>query len=963
MISARNPVKISVIIPVYNTEPYLEKCLESIVNQSMGIRNMQIILVNDGSTDGSLRILNHYTDKYEEVVLVSTTNGGVSKARNKGITLATGEYLAFIDSDDYLPLDAFENMYNASEQATFDVVGGILNVKWLNGYETLEFAHFFRNSESEVVLDIEYSRTHQKIFEFCSACTKIFKREMILKNKLAFYDLGLGEDVVFVTLACLLANKIKLINHTVYNYIKRESSAMNNPINRKRNYIDAFEFCGHLYDGIDKYHLAEYKHIIDYVCLNHHFTFESRNKKLCTRDAIDEFDLSPAEFNRIMNIFMRIVKHVDMSAILAVDFKHRWIYLHARKGLFNETYHINHPNKISLILLPGASGGISSDCLSSIRDQTYHNFEVIIPELDDSIASLAQQIFYDDTRLVCVNRKNVSADSNYDSTQNIALGDFVLFVGGDDSLPKKSLENLHSVAISTNADVVCGAVAEGFEDSLEQLNNYNNFFIYSEGQNMRDIPPSIEVLDGLWGKLFKNSVLSDSDALIAGSSHALREVCINAWHNATNYQIIKEPCYFSSSLQIVDAGVHHDTLKHKVSIILPIHNVERYLENALKSIERQTVGLENLEVIMVNDGSTDASAKIIERYVNKHKKRGNFKAVHFDKASGAAGKPRNVGLEVATGEYMMYLDPDDTYEANAVEALYSCITKYDAELACGTYFQVDRGRNVHVDSKALFDNQEAYVVNITSNEKFLELPYVIWTKIIKRDFLVRNNIKQPEGIVSEDHVFCVQTLLLAKGIAFTPKPVVNYMIRSYDDDPSITFRMNLKFFEGLNMGRKITYDICINYDSLWAFKYSYSPYIIGKLILAHNMPKDDVIKAMSILHWFFQVGIDLKVNFNVPNNHVDYNYFVKLIEEKKYDDAYGVLQYFSHVKTLPKTNNQYGSRTDRSLAEQRLDQIYNMRSWRLVQSYQDFATKSRLGRLIRSIAVKAYGILNKLKGR
>ena len=115
----KNP-KISVIIPVYNVEKFLRECLDSVVNQTM--RDIEIICINDGSTDGSLDILKEYAKKDDRIIVINQTNGWLSAARNSGLKIAKGEYIQFVDSDDYLELNACETAYKYALQYNADVV-------------------------------------------------------------------------------------------------------------------------------------------------------------------------------------------------------------------------------------------------------------------------------------------------------------------------------------------------------------------------------------------------------------------------------------------------------------------------------------------------------------------------------------------------------------------------------------------------------------------------------------------------------------------------------------------------------------------------------------------------------------------------------------------------------------------------------------------------------------------------
>ena len=113
--------KVSVIVPVYNVEGYIEKCLETLVNQTL--KEIEIIIVNDGSKDRSIQIINKFKEQYpEKIVYLEKENGGLSSARNFGIPHATGEYIAFLDSDDYVVKDMYQKMYEIAKKENSDMV-------------------------------------------------------------------------------------------------------------------------------------------------------------------------------------------------------------------------------------------------------------------------------------------------------------------------------------------------------------------------------------------------------------------------------------------------------------------------------------------------------------------------------------------------------------------------------------------------------------------------------------------------------------------------------------------------------------------------------------------------------------------------------------------------------------------------------------------------------------------------
>ena len=117
--------KISIIVPVYNTEKYLEKCLNSLISQTL--EDIEILCINDGSTDNSIKILEQYANRDSRIKIINKKNAGVSAARNTGISQAKGEYLGFVDSDDYVDLNFYEKLYNTAKEYNASIaVAGII---------------------------------------------------------------------------------------------------------------------------------------------------------------------------------------------------------------------------------------------------------------------------------------------------------------------------------------------------------------------------------------------------------------------------------------------------------------------------------------------------------------------------------------------------------------------------------------------------------------------------------------------------------------------------------------------------------------------------------------------------------------------------------------------------------------------------------------------------------------------
>jgi glycosyltransferase involved in cell wall biosynthesis len=222
-----------------------------------------------------------------------------------------------------------------------------------------------------------------------------------------------------------------------------------------------------------------------------------------------------------------------------------------------------------------------------------------------------------------------------------------------------------------------------------------------------------------------------------------------------------------------------------ISVILPIYNVELYIEECLRSLLNQTIGHTNLEVIMVNDCSTDNTPKIIDEYASKYS---HFKAVHLKENSGAPGKPRNVGISLAKGKYIIFLDPDDYIPENAYEILYNIAEKYHSDFVMGKMLSFDDkdGRTYeHVTFKHYLLQKQYLNTNIEYAPFFLQVKTAVYLKLVKREFIKKHNIQFIEGMKNgEDKYY--DMLLFTKAKRFSYIPEVVYMYRARNDEQNLS---------------------------------------------------------------------------------------------------------------------------------------------------------------------------------
>jgi glycosyltransferase involved in cell wall biosynthesis len=221
-------IKLSVIIPVYNVENFIAKCLDSILNQSD--ETIEIICVNDGSTDGSRKIIGDYQNLFPFIKCIDRPNGGLSAARNTGLFHANGEYILFLDSDDWLEENVLGTIYQKSKESNLDVLIG--NTKWIYTnkiqVEKLNSVDVISNiiSGKDAIVKLMKAEIYVPM-----AYNYICKRDFILSNKLFFKEGLIYEDELWTPQLLIKARRVLAFQIYHYNYLQRENTIMNSSVN------------------------------------------------------------------------------------------------------------------------------------------------------------------------------------------------------------------------------------------------------------------------------------------------------------------------------------------------------------------------------------------------------------------------------------------------------------------------------------------------------------------------------------------------------------------------------------------------------------------------------------------------------------------------------------------------------------------------------------------------------------
>lgn len=277
----KNPI-LSIIIPVYNVAPFLRQCLDSILAQTF--TDFEVIATDDKSTDDSAKILKEYAAKDKRIkIILRKQNAGQSVARNDGLEIARGEYIGFVDPDDYIDKNFFENLIAAAKENRADIaIGGFRKIR-TNGsvrYSKLFAAGVFENISDKI-----------RHLENGSVCDKVFRRDLLEKNKMRFTPGRWLEDSLFALMSVCYANKIAVTPNALYNYRINENSTT----------VTRDSFISNKRRGDRTFILSEMWKFAN--AQNFDKSAKAEFKKLLLRSVVNEEAFIPENFNLMREIF------------------------------------------------------------------------------------------------------------------------------------------------------------------------------------------------------------------------------------------------------------------------------------------------------------------------------------------------------------------------------------------------------------------------------------------------------------------------------------------------------------------------------------------------------------------------------------------------------------------------------------------------------------------------------------
>ena len=232
-------MKLSIVIPVYKVEKYVEKCLRSCAEQDISSDEYEIIVINDGSPDKSLEIVERIAKEYNNIHVVSQENQGLSQARNKGLSLAKGDYIWFVDSDDWIEKNVLKKLINHCITNSLDILR--FCPAWIINGKIVRRSNY-KEKEKKLIKGKDFLEVRVNVV------FAIYRRKFLLENSLSFYPGILGEDVEFTPRVCYMAQRVMFINDICYYYFLDNSNSIVHTDNPRTSF-DYIKIC----ESLDKF--------------------------------------------------------------------------------------------------------------------------------------------------------------------------------------------------------------------------------------------------------------------------------------------------------------------------------------------------------------------------------------------------------------------------------------------------------------------------------------------------------------------------------------------------------------------------------------------------------------------------------------------------------------------------------------------------------------------------------------
>jgi len=476
--------KVSVIIPVYNVEKYIAQCLDSLINQTL--KDIEIICVDDGSTDNTLHILEQYREKDSRIYVYHQQNKFAGVARNNGMAHATGKYLIFLDSDDFFHKTMLEKAYNEAERTQAEVV--LFGAKTYDDKteEIREAPWLFVKDALPAELPFSAKKTGGMVL--CGTTpapwTKLYSAEYIHTLGIEYMALKNSNDVYFSYVAICCANRISYVDESLVFYRQNTGTSLQNT--KKKNPLCFLEAYCASYEALNEKGVYEdvcrgFRIAVINGCLYNYNTVDSDTKHIIAESFLSEpfrkMDLLSGDEDDYTN-----AANVQKlrSLINSYTWKQKLNKLKTRKDAqCLVRANISFPPKVSVVIPCYNVENYVVECLKSICNQTLQEIEIIC--INDGATDRTLDILLNaasaDDRITVLSQENSGLAFTRNQGVKAASGKYIYFMDSDDLLETDALEVLYNTAEKDRLDVVYFDAISFFE-SEELANAQSSYLTY-----------------------------------------------------------------------------------------------------------------------------------------------------------------------------------------------------------------------------------------------------------------------------------------------------------------------------------------------------------------------------------------------------------------------------------------------------------------------------------------------------
>ena len=780
----KNP-KVSILVPICNVERYLRECLNSLVNQTL--REIEIICINDGSTDSSLSIIREYERRDERIVVIDKPNSGYGDSMNKGIDLARGEYIGIVESDDFASLNMFETLYKEATKNDLDVV------------RSNYYAH--RTGEDSscdyLVENLAACGSYDKVFHpidnprvfMCQPAiwTSIYKKSMIDKDEVRFLPTpgASFQDTAFYFKAFYAADRVKLLKDGYLHY------RIDNANSSVKNQNKLFCVCD------------EYAEVWDYAkrdldkfqTLKHWIPRQQYEGYLWNLNR-----LAPELQQRFYPRYVEEFSKIRQAGLIDSDrFESRTLarlnkMLDEPETYFLEQYGPSEPRRSVLVCCNALSIADAKSSVRALLDVLSNDDEVFVVSPDsDSLVFELKNEFEGMGRLrsdadVLQHRllghcdadacraENISIvalaarDANFDDLAATADGEDVYSTDGKNY----ALRDVE-LRVEDSSTLVTAALRAISKLDLNQIKRLpdNWASLLCSSCSLEDGAFGIAIDDAkeMASCLFDMSEPYEKVRLLYGQllsvwSSVRKGYSALDWDQACR---LREQYYSMASVDALFTPHACSDDSPFLSVVVPVYNVSKYLEECLDSVIQQS--FKDFEVLLINDGSTDGSLDLLEEVASR-----DSRVRVWSQFNCGAGSARNRGIELASGKHLIFIDPDDIFATDHVFSdLIDAMDKSGA-LICGGSLSLIKPSG-KIKSEFSFDESFYHV----SYEREVPLEQ-IWTDygwirfMYDSSLFVDGKVRFPQLNWYEDPVFFLRAVEKAGCCKVVPVDVYHYRV-------------------------------------------------------------------------------------------------------------------------------------------------------------------------------------------